>query len=444
MGVFNMKKILIAAVFLFLLCHAVLLPSAGECSETWQAVSDDFRSAVERANKRNETPTAVSSRNDEPADNADMVEIEYGGKLISVDISDLILMSDGKGGQYVDLAEPEKYAEQLKNASAYGEGRIQASGSSAYGDDFGAAGGSNPNERYGAGQSVQEITEREYEEEQRARQWANIVEDLTLREIDNKALELVREFGEAKGAVPPVTGVAGSVVIAYSSYTPKVVCRPMYVTDVILQPGENVTGVHPGDPVRWTFSPSRSGPADSEQTHVLIKPLMADISTNVIINTDRRTYQLDLMSSATNFMPSVSFSYPNDTLKEWDSFMAERRREREKSVELASGYSISPEDLHLDYEIRGKDSLRWKPVRVWDDGVKTYIQFKPGSVRRSVEAPILVVFEHKKEVLVNYRAAEDMYVVDRVFDVGALIVGTGARQDRVVIKRLRNGKEARP
>jgi type IV secretion system protein VirB9 len=418
-----------ALLAVFLLCHALLFSSVGECSETWQAVSDDFRSAVERANERNEMPTALPSQNDEPAD---MIEIEYGGKLISVDISDLILMADANGEQYVDLAEPEKYAEQLKNAPVYGEGQLKAAGSGGYEDDFSAAGGSAQNGR----QNIQEITEREYEEEQRARQWANVIEDLTLREIDNKALELVKEFGEAKGAVPPATGVAGSVVIAYSSYTPKIVCRPMYVTDIILQPGEIVTGVHPGDAVRWTFSPSRSGPADNEQTHVLIKPLMADISTNVIINTDRRTYQLDLMSSSTNFMPSVSFSYPNDTLREWDSFIADRRKEREKSSELSSGYSVAPEDLHLDYEIRGKNSLRWKPVRVWDDGVKTYIQFKPGSVKRSVEAPVLVVFEHKKEVLVNYRAAEDMYVVDRVFDVGALIVGTGARQDRVVIKRL--------
>jgi type IV secretion system protein VirB9 len=93
----------------------------------------------------------------------------------------------------------------------------------------------------------------------------------------------------------------------------------------------------------------------------------------------------------------------------------------------------------LDYEIRGKDSLRWKPVRVWDDGVKTYIRFQKGSVRKSIEAPVLVVFEHKKEVLVNYRVAEDMYIADRVFDKAALIVGTGAEQDRVVITR-KSGK----
>ena len=239
---------------------------------------------------------------------------------------------------------------------------------------------------------MQEITEREYEEEQRARQWAEIIEDLSLRKIDEKALELVREFGEAKNAVPPITGVAGSVVIAWSSYTPKIVCRPMYVTDVILQPGETVTGVHPGDPVRWSFVPSVSGAGENAQTHVLIKPLAADISTNLIVNTDRRTYQLDLMSSARNFVPSVSFSYPSDSLKEWDSFMAGKKKERENNIALASGYSVNPEDLHLDYEIRGSDRLRWKPQRVWDDGVKTYIQFKKGSTRKSVEAPILVVY----------------------------------------------------
>jgi type IV secretion system protein VirB9 len=234
-----------------------------------------------------------------------------------------------------------------------------------------------------------------------------------------------------------MTGVSGSVVVAYSSYTPKVVCRPMYVTDVILQPGETVTGVHPGDSVRWTFVPSHSGAGETEQTHVLIKPLMADISTNLIVNTDRRTYQLDLVSSARDFMPSVSFSYPDDSAKAWNAFMTEKKKERESGTALASGYSVEPEDLHLEYEIRGSDSLRWKPVRVWDDGVKTYIQFRKGAAKKSVEAPVFIIYEHKKEVIANYRAANDMYIVDRVFDKAALIAGTGSRQDRVVITRLK-------
>jgi type IV secretion system protein VirB9 len=339
-------------------------------------------------------------------------------------------MADGEGGQRIELADPEKYAEQLKNAPVYGEGQLRAAEIE---DEFRDA-GTVYEARAG---NAREITEREYQEEQSARKWADLVEDLSLRQIDERALELVKEYGAAKSAVPPVTGATGSVVRVYGSYTPKVVCRPMYVTDVILQPGERVTGVHPGDAARWTFTPGKSGPGDAEQVHVLIKPLMSDISTNLVINTDRRTYNLDLMSSGTNFIPSVSFSYPMDSLAGWDAFMAERKKEGENATALASGYAVNPEDLHLDYEIRGKDTLRWKPVHVWDDGVKTYIQFKRGSALKSVEAPVLVVFEHKKEVLANYRAARDMYIVDKVFDSGALIAGTGAAQSRVVIKRLK-------
>ena len=419
------KVLRIASFSIFLAVFVLSFPAPGEPSEIWETVSADFRSAVENAEKSPEAETG-------PENKSEMVEIEYGGKLISVDIMDLILMADGAGGQEIGLGNPEKYAEQLENAPLYGVRKSDMEEPDGSESDYPFAGnaGLNP------GTNAQEITEREYEEERRARQWANVFEDLTLREIDKKALELVKEFSGSKDAVPPITGVAGSVVITWSSYTPKVVCRPMYVTDVILQPGESVTGVHPGDPIRWSFVPSVSGAAGNAQTHVLIKPLAADISTNVIINTDRRTYQLDLVSRAKDFMPSVSFSYPDDSLKAWSAFYEEKKRERANSLTLASGYSVDPNDLHLDYEIRGKDSLRWKPLRVWDDGVKTYIRFKKGSSVKSVEAPILVVYEHKKEVLVNYRAVSDMYIVDRIFGKAALIAGTGTHQDRVVITRI--------
>lgn len=388
-----------------------------------------------------------------------VIEIEYGGKIISVDMADMILVEDQNGNRSIELSNPEKYAGAYANARFYGlveQYQEKEKGNGEEDDRRGQIGAStfldsdadadyrdppmiigNPNQSGGA--SAQEISRREYDEEQTARSWTNVVEDLALRDIDRKALELVREFGAAKDAVPPMTGSAGTVVITYSSYTPRIVCRPMYVTDVMLQPGETVTGVHPGDPVRWQFVPSHSGAGDAVQTHVLIKPLMADISTNLVVNTDRRTYQFELVASSTNHMPSVSFAYPDDSLKEWESFLL-KRREQERSA-IATGYSVNPEDLHLDYEIRGSDALRWKPVRVWDDGVKTYIQFKPGSTKKSVEAPVFIVYEHKKQVIANYRATEDMYVVDRLFDKAALIVGTGAHQDRVVITRLKRRGE---
>ncbi len=339
------------------------------------------------------------------------VEIEYNGKLVTVPIDEILLISGDHDGRQYELADPEKYGL----------------------DDFQSA---IPPDDPGGGEKRQEISAREYEEEQQARQWMDVTESLELRAIDRKALALVKEFDRAKGAVPPVTGSEGNIVFTWGSYTPKIVCRPMYVTDILLQPGETVTDIHPGDPVRWSFVPGRSGSQGSEQAHVLIKPLMTDISTNLVVNTDRRVYHFDLVANTKDFMPSVSFTYPQDTLNAWDKFIADRHEEQKNSVTVETGYHITPENLHLAYEIRGSDSLRWKPTNVYDDGVKTYIRFPKGSTTRSVEAPIFIVFEKKKEILVNYRVANDMYIVDRVFDKGALIVGTGAHQDRVVITRL--------
>ena len=82
------------------------------------------------------------------------------------------------------------------------------------------------------------------------------------------------------------------------------------------------------------------------------------------------------------------------------------------------------------------DAIYSSPVKSHPD-LTQIEQLKKGSMRQSLEAPVLVVFERKREVLVNYRVAEDMYIVDKVFDTGALIVGTGSVQDRVVLKRLK-------
>ena len=66
------------------------------------------------------------------SESSELIEIEYGGKLIKVDIDDLILMADGQGGQKIDLGYPEKYADQIENAPIYGGGKIQARESVVY------------------------------------------------------------------------------------------------------------------------------------------------------------------------------------------------------------------------------------------------------------------------------------------------------------------------
>ena len=146
-NVSKVSKILKVVLFSILLAIFVLSFSAqGEASETWEIVSADFKSAVE--NFENAESVTKSGIESEPENKSEMVEIEYGGKLISVDIMDLILMADGSGGQEIGLGNPEKYADQLENAPLYG---VRKSGTE--GLDAG-----NPVT------NAQQITEREYEE----------------------------------------------------------------------------------------------------------------------------------------------------------------------------------------------------------------------------------------------------------------------------------------
>ena len=69
-----------------------------------------------------------------------------------------------------------------------------------------------------------------------------------------------------------------------------------------------------GDTVRWIIGDTESGTGEAKQVHILVKPTRPDLQTNLVINTDRRTYHLELRATAATYMASVSWSYPQDAL----------------------------------------------------------------------------------------------------------------------------------
>ncbi|OYX83931.1 MAG: P-type conjugative transfer protein TrbG, partial [Azorhizobium sp. 32-67-21] len=96
----------------------------------------------------------------------------------------------------------------------------------------------------------------------------------------------------------------------YQVYT-----APGQVTDIALQPGEQLVGAGPvaaGDTVRWIIGDTESGSGANRRLHILVKPTRADLQTNLVINTDRRTYHLELRAAERTYMASVSWSYPQD------------------------------------------------------------------------------------------------------------------------------------
>ena len=211
----------------------------------------------------------------------------------------------------------------------------------------------------------------------------------------------------------------------------QVYAAPGQVTDIALQDGEQLVGSGPvsaGDTVRWIIGDTESGAGAAKKVHILAKPTRPELVTNLLINTDRRTYHLELRSTEKTYMASVSWLYPEDQL------IALRRQNvaANSAAPVASGVAL--DTLRFRYVIDG-DTPPWRPLRAFDDGKKVYIEF-PYGISQGEMPPLFVVGpEGKTSDLVNYRVRGNHMIVDRLFAAAELRFGEGLFQQRVRIVR---------
>nr|WP_082209128.1 P-type conjugative transfer protein TrbG [Novosphingobium sp. B-7] len=211
----------------------------------------------------------------------------------------------------------------------------------------------------------------------------------------------------------------------------QVYASPGHVTDIALQDGEHLVGSGPvaaGDTVRWLIGDTTSGAGVAQRVHILIKPTRNDITTNLVINTDRRTYYLELRATPSTWLAAVSWTYPEDELVA----LRARAQAAQQSTPIAAG--IDPGALDFRYRIGG-DKPRWRPDRVFDDGHRVYIAF-PADIAAGDMPPLFVSGPGDQVELVNYRVAGRFLVVDRLFDRAELRLGDRKSAQRVTITAL--------
>jgi len=76
----------------------------------------------------------------------------------------------------------------------------------------------------------------------------------------------------------------------------------------------------------------------------------------------------------------------------------------------------------------------WKPVSVYDDGRRVYVEFPRGIVQGEMP-PIFVIGPDGEAQLVNSRIHQHILIVDRLFGAAELRLGGGDRQQVVRIVR---------
>src|SRR3546814_18312216 len=93
--------------------------------------------------------------------------------------------------------------------------------------------------------------------------------------------------------------------------------------------------------------------------------------TNLIINTNLRTYHMELRSTERTYMASVSWQYPQDQ----PIALRRQNAQAEASSPVATGVDLA--NINFRYAIEG-DRAPWRPLSAHDDGLQAFIEFPRG------------------------------------------------------------------
>lgn len=232
----------------------------------------------------------------------------------------------------------------------------------------------------------------------------------------------------------PIAGRAGEIIYVYGAQSLDVVCAVLLVCDIALQPGELINTLHLGDSTRWVLDPAVTGVGADEVQHIIVKPMDVGLKTNLVVTTNRRTYHINLASHRTEFMPSVSFVYPDEIKTKFTRRTNHTPVAQSGNSNGTDAETGSIDNLDFNYRI-DSDGQTWTPIRVYNNGRQTVIELSKNV--NSGEIPTFTVLDAVTEenVLVNYRYIGNKFIVDAVFKKAVLIVGVGSNQQKVTITK---------
>ncbi len=184
----------------------------------------------------------------------------------------------------------------------------------------------------------------------------------------------------------------------------KIYCRTGYLTDIELKKGERISFIGGGDTSSWAVNTTTV----AGSPHIYVKPIVESSTTNLIITTNKRSYQI-ILNTSNWYNPMVKWSYDLD---EQESMLQQNAKDAE-TID-ASMNVASYDSLHFGYDVSVKGSKRYKPDMIFDDGTKTIIQFTKGTDR----LPALFIKEPgKKDLsLANFKTKGNCYLIDRIIE----------------------------
>ena len=183
-----------------------------------------------------------------------------------------------------------------------------------------------------------------------------------------------------------------------------------YVTDVQLRPGEVVQKIASGNTTQWQVDVDI---IDGVQ-HVYIKPMVSGIRTNMIINTDQRSYRF-LVNSTDEMEYVVVFNFAE--LDREAQLKAEAEALAVQQSRLYNLKRLKNTHFNTNYKVIKTKNVKtaYVPKNIFDDGQKTYIEVSDLALRDNL--PLVYSYddwEKGKLQLVNYRLKNNVIEIDKV------------------------------
>lgn len=183
-----------------------------------------------------------------------------------------------------------------------------------------------------------------------------------------------------------------------------------YVTDVQLRPGEVVQKIASGNTTQWQVDVDI---IDGVQ-HVYIKPMVSGIRTNMIINTDQRSYRF-LVNSTDEMEYVVVFNFAE--LDREAQLKAEAEALAAQQARLDNLKRLQNTHFNTNYKVIKTKNVKtaYVPKNIFDDGQKTYIEVSDLALRDNL--PLVYSYDDWKKgklQLVNYRLKNNVIEIDKV------------------------------
>ena len=263
-------------------------------------------------------------------------------------------------------------------------------------------------------------------------------ENYSLSPMEQKSIEMAKKWINNNSKIERQKD--GSLAFYYGDNMPSLICKPLSATVIKLGKDEVLKDIKSGDADRWKFDTVKD--AADGRTFVLVKPTKANIMTNLIIFTDKRIYNIKLVSTATTWTPSISFIYNNsvDANTKDDSKSSFLTPQKTSSETKAQIPKPAPKTTKKTTTKKGEKKKKskyviksnglWKPKHVYTKKGSTYIDI--GDEDKSSFR--LYVINSNKNKTIRYRYKNNKLIIKSIIKK-AILVKDGFTKTVINIRR---------